>query len=81
MSQVSRELCKKLYLNISCSSRFIFIIRKKYGKEAEYIIQELLYAGRMTLYALIIKVTYNLSEGIVRFKLVTITVILKVLEK
>ncbi|XKL62031.1 hypothetical protein PGB90_001864 [Kerria lacca] len=49
-------------IHIHRYSKFILIIRNKYGKEAEFIIRELLCSGRMTLYNVILKVTFNLSR-------------------
>lgn len=43
--------------------RFIALTRKKYSKEAEIVVQELLLSGKMTLSSLILKVAYVLSQG------------------
>lgn len=41
----------------------------KESKEAELAVRELLYAGRMTLYRLILKVAICLSQGIIVFSI------------
>lgn len=56
---------------MSFFARFMLVARNLYdkssneSKEAELAIRELLYAGKMTLYRLILKVALCLSQGIV----------------
>lgn len=43
--------------------RFILLARKRFSKEGEVLIEELLHSGKMTLTNLILKVTFTLAQG------------------